>query len=85
MTEEERLFHVCRCMIEVRKATEEIYKKYGFNWTSFKAEQDAVSVSIPENGIEIDGYKIYPTYKNIYAISGGKSIGKITKLRTTKL
>lgn len=85
MTEEEQIIHVCRCIIEIRKATEKIQAQYGFNWTSFKKVQDDISGAIPDNGIEIDGYKIYPTHKNIYAVSGGKSIGKVTKLRTTKL
>ncbi len=81
-----RLEHVCRCLIEIRQATEEIQKRYGFKtWTSFKQEQDFVSGAIPDDGIEIDGYKIYPAKKNIYAVSGGKSIGQITKIKTVKL
>ncbi len=85
MTEQERLIHVCKCMIEMRKADEEVLKRFGFTFTSFKTEQDAVSGAIPDEGIEVDGYKIYPIHKNLYAVSGGKNIGKVTKLRTTKI
>lgn len=86
MNELDELTHVANCLVEMRKASDKVRKRFGFRtYRALEEAKQRIMGAIGGKPIELDGYTLYREDKPIFQSQGGKQISVKSKIKLTEL